>query len=146
MFIIWSNDTYESKGHFRFISVMGISDWPRDVRARRLPRTALCASASNPLIAVSFQSDDDPLAGVGQTPHASARSAGDGKGDRAGWSLVTVPGGTVVSFSLYLLFCPRHSVAKDSAASPNFSAVALRSTSKNRFLRLPPLAVAFRDP
>ncbi|CUX61396.1 hypothetical protein AGR7C_pAt0053 [Agrobacterium deltaense Zutra 3/1] len=69
MFIIWSNDTYESKGSFRFISVMGISDWPRDVRARQLRRTALCASAPNPLIAVSFQSDDDPLAGVGERRH-----------------------------------------------------------------------------
>ena len=65
----------------------------------------------------------------------------EGKGDRAGWSpdTVTAPGGTVVSFSLCLLFCPRHSGVNDSAASSNFSAVALRATPKKP---VPPLAAS----
>lgn len=64
----------------------------------------------------------------------------------SGWTpdTVTAPGRRVLS--LYVPLCTRHSGLKDCAVPPVFSRRPFGPSSENRLLRLPPLAVAFRDP
>lgn len=48
MFVLWSNDTFESKVHVRFIFVMSVVDRSVSILVRRLRRTNLVATRPKP--------------------------------------------------------------------------------------------------
>jgi len=116
------------------------------IRASRLRRTVLFAVAHgarkrSPPIRVKPLSQGphrrhEVSATVGDDVLHSRLVAGYGHGAwrRRGLSLSDVS------------LCTRHSGVKDCAAPPIFRRSPFGPSTENRFLRLPPLAVAFRDP